>query len=103
MGPFYVCKAAGDLISEAQNRKIRNSGSSYFARIHAKKVAKLYVALLNTQHAFCAKIITEVSPHVRVNIALLGFLAYRFMNRQVKWWLDASAWQHSKCREVVLS
>jgi len=63
MGSFYVFKAAGDLISEAQNRKIRNSKSSYFARIHAKKVAKLCVALLNTQHVLDQNIDRSSTSH----------------------------------------
>ena len=33
-----------------------------------------------------------MTPHIKVNIALLGFFAYRFWSREFKWWLNTGTY-----------
>jgi len=74
------------------NQKISNSANNYFIRIHRKLYEQIRV-LLSRRHYLVPKYTAiESQFHVKVTIASLGFVAYKFRNRNVKWWLNVSTW-----------
>jgi len=46
---------------------------------------QLYDVLLTNQHIYLTKIRIEVSSHIKVNTALVGFVFCRLGNWKVKW------------------
>jgi len=54
--------------------------NNYFIRIHIKVLFSY--ALFTKQHTFSIKIYAEFPSHTTVTIALLGFIAYKFSNRE---------------------
>jgi len=60
----------------------------------------LYYYQYNVIHT---QIYTEAPPNTKVTTEMVSFVAYRFRNRKVRWWLNVSTWQHRMCLVVAPS
>jgi hypothetical protein len=78
--------------------------NNYFIRIHTRLLFgnDLYYYQYNIIHIE-KYTETETPPTIKVTNAIFSFVAYRFRNRKVRWWLNVSSWQHRMCLEVPLS
>jgi hypothetical protein len=59
-----------------------------------KYYSVIHCIIDNTTYFSHHNIIT-VSSHTEVITALLAFIAYRFMDQKVKWWLNTCTWRYS--------
>jgi hypothetical protein len=75
--------------------------NDYFNRIHKNIIVIRRTTDSNNKVSYQNTNVSSTS-HTQ-NTEILGFVAFRFRNRNVKYWLNVSIWKLSECVEVLLS
>lgn len=101
MWPFYLSNVAYNLISEKRNKRY-----AVWPVLLSSAFIQMYYSVINciidSNVYFLSQNINRCA-HIKVNIALPGFIACTIRNWKVKWWLRVSTGQHGICLKVVLS